>query len=335
MTLEGVLGPNSRLDEADSMAVEAPQALCASADGRLLYSSGNAVHALTRWGAEAERWAAFDAPVTALAASGTGLVAAGLEGGRLAVLDASGKALSGWAVPAGTKSIVDCAFDGEDEIVVVDNGYAHDEDFMAVATWDEVGRGRVSSLARSGAPRTLAEGLHCPMGLTRDAEGEWLVSLFERAAVVDLAGKVRRWGYPGYPGRLRRTATGYVMACLARRDPLIEFLKTQNDFVAEMKAEIAPRHWISPRARPEFSHDFPIEMGSTRLFGEIKPWAPSFSYGLVIEMDADMMPVASAHSRANGTRHDITDALVWNGELFAVSRASAELLKVGTGRAAA
>ena len=94
-----------------------------------------------------------------------------------------------------------------------------------------------------------------------------------------------------------------------------------------MKANIDPRHWISPRANPEFSHDFPIELGATRLFGEIKPWAPSFSYGLVIETDNAMTPVGSAHSRANGIRHAISDVIAWNGSLIAVSRASEEILK--------
>jgi hypothetical protein len=95
-----------------------------------------------------------------------------------------------------------------------------------------------------------------------------------------------------------------------------------------MKAKIDPRHWIAPRATPEFSHDFPIELGATRLFGEIKPWAPSFSYGLVIETNAALMPVASAHSRANGVRHAITDVALWNGALIAASRGSSEILKL-------
>ena len=82
-----------------------------------------------------------------------------------------------------------------------------------------------------------------------------------------------------------------------------------------MKATIAPRHWIAPRVSPEFAHDFPIELGATRLFGEIKPWAPSFSYGLVIELNDALMPVGSAHSRADGRRHAISDALIWNGDL--------------------
>ena len=98
-----------------------------------------------------------------------------------------------------------------------------------------------------------------------------------------------------------------------------------------MKAKIEPRHWIAPRATPEFSHDFPIELGATRLFGEVKPWAPSFSYGLLIEMDESLMPVGSAHSRANGRRHAICDAAVWNGDLIAVSKASGEILNLGQG----
>jgi hypothetical protein len=114
---------------------------------------------------------------------------------------------------------------------------------------------------------------------------------------------------------------------LSRRDPLIEFLKTEREFVARMKANIDPRHWISPRANPEFSYEFPIELGATRLFGEIKPWAPSFSYGLVIETDPDMTPVGSAHSRANGFRHAISDVTGWNDDVIAVSRASEEILK--------
>ena len=96
-----------------------------------------------------------------------------------------------------------------------------------------------------------------------------------------------------------------------------------------MKAKIEPRHWIAPRANPEFSHDFPIELGATRLYGEVKPWAPSFSYGLLIETDAVLMPTGSAQSRANGQRHAISDIAVWNGDLITVSRASGEILNLG------
>ena len=37
-----------------------------------------------------------------------------------------------------------------------------------------------------------------------------------------------------------------------------------------------------------------------------KPWSPSRSYGLVVKLDAQLRPVASFHSRANGRRHGVT-----------------------------
>lgn len=334
MTLEGVLAPNGRLDAAPGMAVERPDALCVAGDGRLLYSSANRICRLDGWGGAPETWSTFDTAVTALCAGPDGLVAAGLSGGGLAVLDPVGRPVDGWSAPAGLRSVVDCLFTSGDEIVLVDCGYGPGEDVLAMAPWEEAGRGQVVAVSRASAARLVAEGLPCPMGICGRGDGGILfVTELEQARIVDLAGQVRQSGYPGYPGRLRKTAGGYVMACLARRDPLIEFLKTEKAFVAEMKAAIEPRHWISPRSRPEFSHDFPIELGATRLFGEIKPWAPSFSYGLVIELDDALMPVASAHSRANGRRHDISDVVSWQGELIAVSRASGEILNLGSGTA--
>lgn len=330
MTLEGMLGPNGRLDAAAGMKVEAPDALCVKADGRLLVSSGTRVMALDAWGGATVTWATFDGPVTALCQGPGGLVAAGLAGGRLAVRDGSGRPVDGWALPAGrVASVVDCAFTSGDELVLVDCGYGPGDNVLAQAAWDDEARGQLVSLHRSGETRAVAAGLHCPMGICLDGQGGMLVPLLERAAIVDETGRVLQAGYPGYLGRLRRTPSGHALACLSRRDPLIEFLKTERAFVAAMKTKIEPRHWIAPRANPEFSHDFPIELGATRLYGEVKPWAPSFSYGLLIETDGGLMPVGSAQSRANGQRHAICDVAAWNGDLIAVSRASGEILNLG------
>ncbi|MDP2119041.1 MAG: hypothetical protein Q8K28_03990 [Hoeflea sp.] len=335
MTLEGVLGPNTVIDDAEGLKVEAPQALCVVDGSRLLISSGNAVLAISRWGDQPQPWCVFDQPVTALSASPAGTVGIGLADGSFSVRDRAGSVLAGWGRPESLASVTDCLFVSEDEIALVDSGYRAGEDILSRAPWDETGRGQVVMINRNGAMRRLAAGLHCPMGLARDADGELIVSLLERAAIVDLAGKVRQPGFPAYLGRVRATESGYLLSCLSRRDPLIEFLKTEAEFVAEMKATIDPRHWISPRAHPEFSHDFPIELGATRLFGEIKPWAPSFSYGLVIATDTAFIPTGSAHSRANGARHAISDTVEWNGDVIAVSRASGEVLRFSFAREAA
>jgi len=329
MTLEGLLGPNGKLDEAAGMDVEAPDAICVTDDGALLISSGARVMVLERWGGEPQPWATLREPVTALCAGPGGSIAIGMLGGDVEVRDASGRPVDGWALPPGrVASVVDCVFASMDELLLVDCGYGPGANVMAQAVWDEKAMGQVVSLHRSGETRIVASELHCPMGVCLDEKGSVLVSLFERAAVVDAAGKVRQGGYPGYLGRLRRTPGGYALACLARRDPLIEFLKTEHDFVAAMKAKVEPRHWIAPRINPEFSHDFPIELGATRLYGEVKPWAPSFSYGLLVEMGGNLMPVRSAQSRANGRRHAISDVTRWNGDLIAVSKASGEVLNL-------
>jgi len=328
MTLEGVLGPNSRLDEAEAIAAERPDAVAVTADGHLLFSSANSVHVLQKWGEAPRPWSRFEHPVTALATSAGGLVAVGLSGGAIKVHDASGQALD-WTAASDVGSVADLAFLSETDLAVVDHGYNADQDVLSMAPWDDTRRGSVTSISRSRSARSLAKDLHCPMGICHDDKGDLVVTELEAARAIDMSGKIRRSGFPGYVGRIRKAAGGYLLACLSRRDPLIEFLKTETEFVAEMKATIEPRHWIAPRATPEFSHDLPIELGATRLFGEIKPWAPSFSYGLLIMLDDNLMPTGSAQSRANGRRHAISDALVWNGDVIAVSKASGEILNLG------
>ncbi len=327
MPLEGALGPNGRLDEAEAIPIAGPEVICVTPDGQLLVSSGCNVLRIWHWGKEPESWARFDAPVSALAVSEGGNIAVGLADGTFAVRNAAGEALPGWSPSPGPRAVADCLFLSEDELAIVDHGYGPNEPILSLAPWDPVARGRVIGVQQNGDTRVMASGLHCPMGIARGPDGALILTELERARVAETSGKVLQSGYPAYLARIRKIDDGYVLACLSRRDPLIEFLKTEHEFVARMKAKIDPRHWISPRANPEFSHDFPIELGATRLFGEIKPWAPSFSYGLVIETNAALTPVGSAHSRANGLRHAISDVASWNGSLIAVSRASDEILQ--------
>jgi hypothetical protein len=107
MTLEGVLGPNSRLDEADATPIAAPEAICVDGHGALLVSSGCNVLRIRRWGENPELWGRFEAPVSALAASEGGRVAVGLAGGRLEVRAASGEPLSGWMPKSSPRAVAD------------------------------------------------------------------------------------------------------------------------------------------------------------------------------------------------------------------------------------
>lgn len=327
MTLEGVLGPNTHLDEAEGRAAPGARAIAVAADGALLLTSGADLLRLADWSAEAEVIHRAPADILALAVAPGGTVSMVCAGGALVVLSPEG-AVQDWPGTCGVMAATDAAFASEDELLVLDAGLDPGEDMLARAAWDDTARGSVVALTRAGGRRVAAQGLHAPGGLCLDPSGRALVTEIERATIREVSGGVLRAGLPGYLGRLRPMPGGYLLSCLARRDPLIEFLKTERAFVDEMKATVAPAHWIAPRLDPQFSHDLPIEMGATRLFGEVKAWAPSFSYGLLIALDDQLRPAASAHSRANGSRHAIGDALIWQGAVIALCLGTGELLRL-------
>ena len=156
MTLEGVLGPNGRLDEADAIPMAAPEAICVNSAGELLVSSGSNVFRIQQWGEKPELWGSFDAPVSALAASEGGRIAIGLSGGRIVVRNADGESLAGWTPTFSLRAVADCLFLSEDELVVVDHGYGPDEPLLSIAPWDSVARGQLIGIAdpeRRGSSR--------------------------------------------------------------------------------------------------------------------------------------------------------------------------------------
>jgi len=51
-----------------------------------------------------------------------------------------------------------------------------------------------------------------------------------------------------------------------------------------------------------------------------KPWSPSRSYGLVVRLDAEMRPLHSFHSRADGNRHGICSVVEHDGSLYVASK---------------
>ena len=62
--------------------------------------------------------------------------------------------------------------------------------------------------------------------------------------------------------------------------------------------------------------------------GILKPWAPPRSYGLLIRLDAELMPLYSLHSRVGGKHHGIVAAVEHGGQLFVLSKGSGRILRV-------
>ena len=134
---------------------------------------------------------------------------------------------------------------------------------------------------------------------------------------------------PGYPARLSPAADGGAwLALFAPRNRLIEFVLLEDDYRAAMMREIARPHWIAPALSSGESFLEPLQSGGVKTMGIHKPWSPSRSYGLVVRLDADLRPIASFHSRANGRRHGITSVVEANGRVLASSKGGNALLEI-------
>ncbi len=329
LLLDGPLRPNDLLEQADARALPDPDDICVAPDGALLLSSGTRLLRLRDWRGGFEEVATFDHPVSALAARDDGLIALGLHGGGLRVLTADGSEAGGWATPTDARNIRALRFLRDGALLVANacTGEGANADIRDL--FASTGTGHILRLTGEGGGETIADGLRYPHGLIETGTGDLIVAESWAARLGKPGGDAVMEHAPGYPARISATSDGgYILSLFARRDPLIEFMLTEPKFLARMTTEIDPEYWIAPRLGVDRDYRLPTQMGATRLFGEIKPWAPSFSYGLVIRLDSDFTPVASAHSRANGMHHGITSALEWNGALIAVSKGNNTLLKV-------
>ncbi len=333
--LDGPLCPNDMLEQAAALPIDAPDDICVAPDGSLLVSSDTRILRLTDWAkGTLSTVARFDRQITALACRADGVIAAGLKGGGIRLITQDGDAAPGWEEQENAvQEATACTFASDGTLLVADAGGIDDQASRLHDLYSETGNGQLIRMTATGNRSVIASGLRLPYGVVETAAKEVLVCESWSARISQLSSdappKAVLQDAPGYPARIHAlSGGGYILSLFARRDPLIEFVLTEPTFMNRMKAEIDPEHWIAPRFTASADYRVPIQMGAARLFGDIKPWAPSFSYGLVVILDKNLLPLASAQSRANGTRHGITSALEWRGELIAVSKGNNELLKV-------
>src|SRR6185437_8238384 len=121
----------------------------------------------------------------------------------------------------------------------------------------------------------------------------------------------------------------YWLAFFAPRRQLTEFVLQEDDYRREMMETIPPESWIGPDFADGSSEEQPLQAGSVRQMGIMKPWAPSRSYGLVVHLDRSMAPTASYHSRADGSTHGVASIVEWGGQLYAASRGAGALIRLG------
>jgi hypothetical protein len=323
--LDGALKPNNRLEDAPpGVAAPAPDNLVRF-DGAPLFSSGAR---LMRGEAAV---ATLPSAITAMAAAPDGAtLAVACADGALHLFDAelNRRPLRAKLPPCVTAM----AFVGIDALIVCVGSAAH-----AAEDWqrDLLLHGRSGSLWRvslaSGETSRVADGLAFPYGVAAAGEGfvvaeSWAKRLVRLDANGRIAGAPLE-DLPGFPARLSPSSRGGHWLCVfAPRSQLIEFVLREPAYRDAMMAEVDPSLWVAPALKSNVSFFEPMQGGALKQMGVLKPWAPTRSYGLVVELDARFQPLRSFHSRTGGRRHGVTSALERDGRLWLTSKGGDEVV---------
>lgn len=333
--LDGAFRPNMALEEAECLAaVEAPDNLAFDGE-RVLFTSGRALLSLGSGATQAQRICDFDCAVSALAAAADGALAIGFDDGPIVIRGGAHDGKS-FAHPDGLSCPVALAFDGPDALIACHGSARHKPSDWTADLMEKNAAGSVWRIdLRAGRQSCLARDLAFPYGILLDpAERRVIVSESwrHRLVAIPLDGGTPQpllSKLPGYPARLAACASGAALLCLfAPRNRLIEFILTEDRYRADMMRELRREHWIAPALTSSRSFLEPLQCGSVRTMGIYKPWSPSRSYGLIVELDRGFEPVTSYHSRANGTRHGITSILEVKDAIFATSKGGEAILRL-------
>jgi hypothetical protein len=335
--MDGPLKPNTVLDEAP-VVLRLPEIdnLTAIPAG-LFGSQGAGLFRLRILGEamESVEERTFSSAITCLAADASGALAIGLDGQGIMIHGGRHdglqiKELSGAALRSPSAAL----FLDPDTLVVA-NGSA---EFM-MADWKRDLMTRRSSgsvwriaLGESGEAIPLARNLAFPYGLARDASGGVLASESWRHRIVALdSGKLRTMltELPAYPARIAPAADGgHWLALFAPRNQLVEFVLREESYCRRMVTTIDPAYWIAPSLVSGTSFLEPIQGGARKKLNMLKPWSPSWSYGLVVRCDAQMRPLESFHSRADGAFHGVTSLAESDGSLFVGAKGSGAIAQL-------
>lgn len=325
--LDGALKPNARLEEAaPGIAARAPCALT-DRNGTILWAEGRQVVG------EGGPVSDAGAEITAMAASPAGRLAVAAEGLGIAIDGAVPPALSGLSC------VTALAFDGEEVLWIAVgstvNPFAEwSRDFLELRRSGQV-------LRYDLGPRTatvVAARLAFPFGLLPAPGGPVVSEAWAKRLIrLDASGRASEviGDLPGYPAGLAPSSGGGAwLALFAPRGPLLELVLREPAYRRAMMAEVAPEFWIAPALRSGQSFREPMQGGALKQMGILKPWAPSRSCGLVVELSRDFVPLQSLHSRAGGRRHGVTSVLESGGRLWVAAKGGDEVLRMDMGKGA-
>ena len=334
--LDGAFSPNRRLDEAPIVFnTPSPDNLAAD-DQHVWFSSANVLFELPldQLSASPKKIAQFDTSPTCIHVHAEAGIAIGLAGGGLFF---RGGRYDGKTIQSLEGRPILCptalCFEDEHRLVVCLGSQHNDPTRWKRDLMDGNASGSVWQIdLRNDRSTLLADKLAWPGGVTLAGPGRLVVAESWRHRLMEIsAGRLHPvlTELPGYPGRIAHAGpSGFWLAVPIPRSQLIEFVLREPRYRRAMMKEINPEYWIAPSLHPIEHHREPLQAGAMRELGEIKPWAPSRSYGLVVRLDSNFAPLRSFHSRADGKRHGITSCVEIGGRLLLTSRGSSALLSL-------
>ncbi|MGH6643784.1 MAG: hypothetical protein ACRED3_13925 [Bradyrhizobium sp.] len=324
--MDGAFRPNDLLDSA-STVVEMPAPDCLAATSRgIVVSSGHSLFSVDAPGGSPA--ASFDAEISALAGLPDGGAAVGLSDGRITFV---GGQHDGKTIEIGPEArCITALAPAPDGSLFVANGSASN----GPAAWkrdlmEKNATGSVWRIEPAGRDhQQLGGNLAYPYGLLVEP-GSVVVSESWRSSLTRIApgatgGNERVLQHlPAYPSRLARGVDGGIwLALFAPRSQLVEFVLSEDRYRRRMISEINADHWVAPCLRGGRSPKEPTQQGGMKQLGMLKPWSPSWSYGLVVRCDERCKPIASFHSRADGHVHGVTALCEKAGRLLVAAKGS-------------
>ncbi len=318
--MDGAFRPNDLLDSAPPI-IEAPAPDCLAVTSQgIVVSSERSLVSVDKPGSAP--LASFDVEISALAGLPDGGAAVGLVDGRIVFV---GGRYGGMTIEASREvTCITALAPAQGGALLVANGSASN----GPAAWkrDLMEKNASGSVWRieptSRAHKQLAGNLAYPYGVLEEADSI-VVSESWRSALTRIrpgaSGRNEQVleNLPAYPSRLSRDADNTIwLALFAPRRQLVEFVLREDRYRRRMISEVDADCWIAPCLRAGRTPLAPTQQGGVTQFGMLRPWSPTWSYGLVARLDHAYRPNSSLHSRANGRRHGVTSCLSFDGRLF-------------------